>query len=158
MADLFAIFKKYWLTLVAAAILAIWGFGMTTAFTKGMLDFIPNWAVFLMLAVPFSLLLLLGLLHPESRSRYHLIRTHPKKSFCASFVLVSAYIFIIWIFHYIMIIKPAIVASAQNPSKTWQPPELPPSCINVTVWFGTRRIDFPVWLAKDTNAGIIKNQ
>lgn len=30
----------------------------------------------------------------------------------------------------------------------WQPPELPPGCSNVSVSFGTMRIDVPIWVAK----------
>ena len=35
----------------------------------------------------------------------------------------------------------------------WLPPELPPDCSTVTVWFGTMRVDEPVWLAKIPHTG-----
>jgi hypothetical protein len=34
----------------------------------------------------------------------------------------------------------------------WLPPELPPNCTNVTVWFGTQRQDYPIWMAKIQHA------
>jgi hypothetical protein len=66
-------------------------------------------------------------------------------------ILIAVLAFILMGFVVVVIYK----VTGENPTVTvetksmgWQPPELPPGCSNVTVFFGKLRVDEPRWMAE----------